>query len=125
MTWIRSQEACGYLVVANTPRSDPPAKAGAGFGPFSLGTGNEAKFFVSTAFLGNSADAHGPSRYMSSLPSSVWPMYLAGETWYFRYMSAHSLMPASDWGVVSSPTHLPLFCTATWPPAPQMKLAMP
>ena len=34
-------------------------------------------------------------------------------------------MPASDAGVFSSAIHLPFFCTATWPPAPQMKLTIP
>src|SRR6185437_6124701 len=34
-------------------------------------------------------------------------------------------MPASDAWVFSSATHLPFFCTATWPPAPQMKLTIP
>jgi hypothetical protein len=93
---IRSQSAVLYLLVAKIPRSEPPANARAGFGPFSLGTGKDAQPDLSTAFAGNSACAHGPSMYMPSrprakssfeppevapgLPSSVWPMYLAGDT---------------------------------------------
>src|SRR5579859_560491 len=96
MVWIRSQSAVLNLLVAKMPRSEPPAKAGAGFGAFSLGIGKEAKPALSTAFFGNSDCAHGPSMYMPSLPSakssldppevapglpsSVWPMYLAGDT---------------------------------------------
>src|ERR1700756_4883797 len=97
MTEPRSHAAVLFLLFAQTPRSEPPAKAGAGFGPFSLGIGNDAHcalFLVLTAV--SEACAHGPSRYMSSVPlakssslppevapgapSSVWPMYLAGET---------------------------------------------
>src|SRR5215468_706151 len=33
-------------------------------------------------------------------------------------------MPASDCGELSCATHLPPCCTATWPPAPQMKLTI-
>ena len=43
MTEIRSQSACGSLLVLKIPRSEPPAKTGAEFGPFSLGIGNEAQ----------------------------------------------------------------------------------
>src|ERR1700685_3932108 len=97
MTCTRSQAAVLFGLLAHTPRSEPPAKAGAGFGPVSLGIGNEAHcalFLVLTASSDDSA--HGPSMYMSSLPrakssseppevapgvpSSVSPMYLAGET---------------------------------------------
>src|ERR1700677_1724907 len=100
MTWMRSQSAVLYLLVAQIARSEPPAKAGAGFGPFSLGIGNDDQSDLSTALAGNSASAHGPSMYMSSLPSaksslappdvapelpsSVWPMYLDGDTWYLE-----------------------------------------
>src|SRR5579859_7351261 len=96
MTEMRSHAACGLGLVLKTARSEPPAKTGAGLGPFSLGIGNEEMFLVSTEFFGRVACAHGPSMYMPSLPrpkssfappevapvlpSSVWPMYLAGET---------------------------------------------
>ena len=40
MTEIRSQSACGYLLVLKMARSEPPAKTGAVLGPFSLGIGN-------------------------------------------------------------------------------------
>src|SRR6201996_209434 len=94
---IRSQSAVLYLLDAQTPRSEPPAKAGAGFGPFWLGIGNDAQsaLYLELTWV-SEASAHGPSWYMSSLPraksssvppevepglpSSVWPMYLAGET---------------------------------------------
>ena len=101
----RSQSAWEYLLLTQTPRSEPPEKAGAGFGPFSLGIGNEAQsasYFLLTAV--SSACAHGPSMYMSSLPSakssldppevapgapsSVWPTYFDGETCWVRYRSA-------------------------------------
>ena len=78
-----------------TPRSDPPAKTGAGLGPFSLGMGKEAQLDLSFELVGMVADAHGPSMYRSSLPrpkssfappevapvlpSSVWPMYFDGD----------------------------------------------
>jgi len=39
MTETRSQAAAAFGLFAQTPRSDPPAKAGAGFGPFWLGMG--------------------------------------------------------------------------------------
>src|ERR1700733_10135085 len=71
ITEIRSQSAVLYLLSTQTPRSEPPEKAGAGFGPFSLGIGNEAQsasYFLLTAV--SSASAHGPSMYMSSLPSA-------------------------------------------------------
>src|SRR5690348_14152158 len=93
--WTRSQAAVLYLLPDQTARSEPPAKAGAGFGPFSLGIGKEAQVDLTTALAGKVPEAHGPSTYMSSLPSakssvappegaapvpsSVWPMYLAGE----------------------------------------------
>src|SRR3984957_342089 len=105
ITWTRSQAADWFLLPAHTPRSEPPAKAGAGFGPLSLGMGNEAHcalFFVLTCSSCDSA--HGPSMYMSSLPrakssfeppevaptvpSSVSPMYLAGDTLAVRSRSA-------------------------------------
>ena len=102
---IRSQAAAWFGLLAQTPRSEPPAKAGAGFGPFWLGIGNDAHcdlYFVLTA---SSEDcAHGPSMYMSSVPlakssseppevapgapSSVWPMYLAGDTCWVSSRSA-------------------------------------
>ena len=104
ITWTRSQAAVLYLLPDQTARSEPPAKAGAGFGPFSLGIGNEAHCDLSLALAGKVPEAHGPSMYMSSLPrakssfappevapglpSSVWPMYLAGETCLARYRSA-------------------------------------
>src|SRR5215469_16172059 len=69
ITVIRSQAAVLYLLPTQTPRSEPPAKAGAGFGPFSLGIGNDAhcdSFLVLTALSDDSA--HGPSRYMSRVP---------------------------------------------------------
>src|SRR6202167_532675 len=97
MTLIRSQAAVLFGLLAQTPRSDPPAKAGAGLGPFSLGIGNEAQsdwYFVLTASSDDSA--HGPSMYMSRVPlaksssvppevapgapSSVSPMYFDGDT---------------------------------------------
>src|ERR1700744_5881453 len=65
---IRSQSAVLYLLEAQTARSEPPAKAGAGLGPFWLGIGNEAQSDLPFAFAGNSAWAHGPSMYRSSLP---------------------------------------------------------
>src|SRR4029077_4274621 len=99
----RSQAAVLYLLPDQTARSEPPAKAGAGFGPCSLGIGNEAHCDSFTALAGNVPDAQGPSMYMSSLPrakpsfappevaptlpSSVWPMYLAGERRLARYRS--------------------------------------
>src|SRR5450756_1371556 len=111
MTWIRFQSAVLSLLVAQMPRSEPPAKAGAGDGPFSLGIGNEAQLALSTALAGNSAEAHGPSMYMSSLPrakssleppdvapglpSSVWPTYLLGETLPVCIRPASSSTPAS------------------------------
>ena len=97
MTWTRSQAAVLYLLPDQTARSEPPEKTGAGFGPFSLGIGKEAQLDLPTALAGKVPEAHGPSMYMSSLPrakssfappevaptlpSSVWPMYLDGETW--------------------------------------------
>ena len=51
ITETRSQAAVWFWLLAQTPRSDPPAKAGAGFGPFWLGIGNEAHcalYFVLT-----------------------------------------------------------------------------
>src|SRR6202044_2191514 len=106
------------------------------------GIGNEAQsasYFLLTAV--SSASAHGPSMYMSSLPSakssfeppevapgapsSVWPTYFAGETCSVRYRPAENLMPASACGVFSVAVHLPPLCVATWPPAPQMKLTIP
>ncbi len=105
MTVTRSQAAVLFGLLAQTPRSEPPAKAGAGFGPFWLGIGNEAhwdSYFLLTA--SSAACAHGPSMYMSSVPlakssslppevapgapSSVWPMYLAGETFWVSSRSA-------------------------------------
>src|SRR5580693_6302252 len=97
MTCTRSQSAVLYLLAAQMPRSEPPAKAGAGFGPFSLGIGNDAHCDSLALLTASSEDlAHGPSMYMSSVPlakssslppevapgapSSVWPTYLAGET---------------------------------------------
>jgi hypothetical protein len=69
ITLTRSQAAVGYLVSFQTARSEPPAKAGDW--PLLLpGIGNEAQLALSTAFFGNSALAHGPSMYMSSLPSA-------------------------------------------------------
>src|ERR1022692_2202597 len=105
MPWTRSQAAGLYLLVAQMPRSEPPAKAGAGFGPFSLGIGNEAHCEACALLTASSEDsAHGPSMYMSSVPlakssslppdvapgtpSSVWPMYLAGETCWVSSRSA-------------------------------------
>src|ERR1700691_6175798 len=97
MTCTRSQSAVLYLLAVQTARSEPPAKAGAGFGPFSLGIGNDAQSDLPVALAGKLAEAHGPSMYMSSLPSaksslappevapmlpsSVSPMYLAGDRW--------------------------------------------
>src|SRR6202012_872923 len=105
IVWIRSQSAVLYLLAAQTARSEPPAKAGAGFGPLWLGIGNEAQsdaYFLLTC--SSSGSAHGPSMYMSSLPraksslvppevapglpSSVCPMYFDGETLSVRYRSA-------------------------------------
>src|ERR1700728_4280010 len=141
MTLTRSHEAVLFGLLAQTPRSEPPAKAGAGLGPFWLGIGNDAQsdwYFVLTASSDDSA--HGPSMYMSRVPlakssseppevapgapSSVSPMYLDGETFSVSSRSEENLMPASDCGVFSSATHLPPFWTATWPPAPQMKLTI-
>src|SRR2546421_7478390 len=101
--WTRSQAAVLYLLPDQTARSEPPAKAGAGFGPFSLGIGKEAHCDLPTALAGKVLEAHGPSTYMSSLPrakssfappevapglpSSVWPTYLAGERWLAWYRS--------------------------------------
>jgi hypothetical protein len=42
ITWTRFQAAVLYLLPDQTARSEPPAKAGAGFGPLWLGIGNEA-----------------------------------------------------------------------------------
>src|SRR5581483_4913892 len=70
MTWIRSQSAAWNLLDAQTPRSEPPAKTGAGFGPFWLGIGNEAQVDLPTALAGKLAEAQGPSMYRSSLPSA-------------------------------------------------------
>ena len=70
ITWTRSQAAVLYLLPDQTARSEPPAKTGAGFGPFSLGIGNEAQLDLSTALAGKVPEAHGPSMYMSSLPSA-------------------------------------------------------
>src|ERR1700691_4388151 len=97
MTCTRSQSAVLYLLAAQMPRCEPPAHGGAGFGPFSLGIGNEAQSDLPTALAGKLAEAHGPSMYRSSLPSaksslappavaptlpsSVSPTYLAGERW--------------------------------------------
>src|SRR5579872_3350678 len=97
ITLTRSQDAVLFGLLAHTPRSEPPAKAGAGFGPLSLGIGNEAQsfwYFVLTAV--SDAAAHGPSMYMSRVPlakssslppevapgapSSVSPMYFGGDT---------------------------------------------
>src|ERR1700729_704425 len=97
MTLTRSQDAVLFGLLAQTPRSEPPAKAGAGLGPLSLGIGNEAQSFSYCVLTAVRDDcAHGPSMYMSRVPlakssslppevapgapSSVWPMYLAGET---------------------------------------------
>src|ERR1700729_3676864 len=105
MTCTRSQAAVLFGLLAHTPRSDPPAKAGAGFGPVSLGIGNEPHCEACVLLTASSEDsAHGPSMYMSSVPlakssslppdvapgapSSVWPMYLAGETCWVSSRSA-------------------------------------
>src|SRR5690242_21766381 len=96
MTWTRSQAAVLYLLPDQTPRSEPPANAGAGFGPFSLGIGKEAHCALPTALAGKVPEAHGPAMSMSSLPrakssfappevapalrSSVWPTDLAWAT---------------------------------------------
>src|ERR1700761_847367 len=102
---IRSQSAVLYLLPDQTARSEPPAKAGAGFGPFWLGIGNDAQSDLYLVLTASSDDAaHGPSMYMSSLPSaksssvppdvapglpsSVWPMYFDGETFVVRLRSA-------------------------------------
>jgi hypothetical protein len=105
ITEIRSQSAVLYLLPTQTPRSEPPENAGAGFGPFSLGIGKDdhcASLVLLTA--SSWASAHGPSMYMSSLPraksslappevaapvpSSVWPMYLAADTCWVSRRSA-------------------------------------
>ncbi len=105
ITDIRSQSAWVYLLFTQTPRSEPPEKAGAGAGPFSLGMGNEAQsaaYFLLTAV--SSDCAQGPSTYMSSLPraksslappevapgapSSVWPTYFDGDRCWLKYRSA-------------------------------------
>src|ERR1700729_1651233 len=105
MTLTRSQDAVLFGLLAQTPRSEPPAKAGAGLGPFWLGIGNAAHCdsnFLLTAVSWPSAQ--GPSMYMSSLPSakswleppevapgapsSVWPMYLEGDRCWVKKRSA-------------------------------------
>src|SRR6202161_1941449 len=88
MTEIRSQSACGYLLVLKMARSEPPAKTGAGFGPFSLGIGEEEQLDLSVELggMGDMLDfsvklagmvavTPGPSMYRSSLPrpKSVFP----------------------------------------------------
>src|SRR5258708_25763337 len=97
MTVTRSQAAVMLGLLAQTPRSEPPAKAGAGLGPFWLGIGNDAQsdlYFVLTVWSDDSA--HGPSMYISRVPlpkssslppgvgpgapSSARPPYLAGDT---------------------------------------------
>src|SRR5215469_4866563 len=82
MTWSRSHAAVWFLLPDQMARSEPPAKAGAGVGPFWLGIGNEAQLDLSEALAGNSLEAHGPSMYMSSLPrakSSLEPPEVAPE----------------------------------------------
>src|SRR5579862_734678 len=83
MTEIRSQAAVWFGLVLKTARSEPPAKTGAGFGPFSLGIGKDAMLLRSTEFFGSVAFAHDPSMYMSSLPrpkSSFGPPEVAPVT---------------------------------------------
>src|SRR5579863_5952030 len=86
----------GEMSVTVAALANPDMSWLPGYAPFSLGIGKEAKPALSTAFFGNSDCAHGPSMYMPSLPSakssldppevapglpsSVWPMYLAGDT---------------------------------------------
>src|ERR1700685_1333944 len=105
MIETRSQAAVLFGLLAQTPRSEPPAKAGAGPGPFSLGIGNDAHCDSCALLTASSEDsAHGPSMYMSSVPlakssslppevapgapSSVWPTYLAGDTCWVSSRSA-------------------------------------
>src|SRR5215467_10019426 len=69
MNESRLQAAVLYLLFTQTPRSEPPAKAGAGFGPFWLGIGNDAHCDWFLLFTWDNCPwAHGPSMYMSSLP---------------------------------------------------------
>src|SRR6201995_3008494 len=68
---IRSQSAVLYLLPDQTARSEPPAKAGAGFGPFGLASRNDAHSDFSLLLTPWSASsAHGPSLPMAILPSA-------------------------------------------------------
>jgi len=66
ITLMSAQSAWGCALFAQTPRSEPPANAGAVPCPLLLGIGNEAHW-AWYLLLENSALAHGPSMYMSSL----------------------------------------------------------
>src|ERR1700744_733311 len=68
---IRSQSAVLYLLPDQTARSERPPKAGAGFGPFWLGIGNDAQSDLFLVLTASSDDAApGPFMDMASGPSA-------------------------------------------------------
>jgi len=77
ITVIRSHAAVLFGLFAQTPRSEPPAKAGAGSGPFWLGIGNEAQsalYCVLTAVIESTEPVCVSHDLMSAVDRFGWHM---------------------------------------------------